>query len=913
MTTALAAEARDALKVAGSDPALAADLGAVIVARARAARDHVAWSIAERAMGLAAYHNEDLDAALGHLRAAISQARRCGATDLAAQARMTLAFVQTSRGRSGQGLREIDSALADLHGVDRARGQAQRAGILLLLGRLDEALAGYAETLPVLRAAGDWLWVWRVLSNRAVVHGQRLELAAAETDLRAAAVLCQQHDLRGPAAYAQQNLGWIASLAGDVPAALSYLDDAERRLRALGSQLGEVLRDRAELLLSVYLAAESRTVATAAVEALEREHRLNVLPEARLLLARAARLDHDPALALAQARRAAHEFRQQDRADWLALAQLFVAIAGRDIRPRARIALPGLERVAETLEAARWPAAAVEAWVVAGDLALARGHTRVARGHWDRAGRYRAGGPATVRARAWYATALSRWADGNGRGATSAARVGLRIVDEYRFGMGATDLLARTAGHRTDLARLGLRLAVESGRPGRVLEWAERGRASRLGRRSVRPPDDPVLRTALAELRAAAVEVAKLRRAGQHGVRAQAQLAVLERQVRDQFRRRRGDPEPAEPVPVDRLAAGLDGAALVEFVEHDGYLYALTLTCQGLRLRRLAGTATVADYLDRLPFALRRVARHRSTVESRAAAAAVLADAAARLDVALFGPLAADVGAAPLVLVPTGRLQSVPWSILPSCTGRPTVVAPSAAAWYRAARPAVQPGVTTMTAPPDSRVNAAVVAGPELPGAVWEATAVAALHDTEPLLGAAATADAVLDALRRAELVHLAAHGRLSAENPLFSALTLADGPLMVYDLEGLDRVPSTVVLAACDSGRHVTYAGDELLGLAATLLARGTRQLVGSVIPVPDIETAPLMVDFHRLLAGGRTAARALADVQRAAVADGGAALAAAAAFVCVGADLPVRAVPVGISRRVSPLRVTTPPARRR
>jgi hypothetical protein len=34
-----------------------------------------------------------------------------------------------------------------------------------------------------------------------------------------------------------------------------------------------------------------------------------------------------------------------------------------------------------------------------------------------------------------------------------------------------------------------------------------------------------------------------------------------------------------------------------------------------------------------------------------------------------------------------------------------------------------------------------------------------------------------------------AAHGRLSAENPLFSEIALADGPLIAYDLEQLPRV----------------------------------------------------------------------------------------------------------------------------
>jgi hypothetical protein len=539
--------------------------------------------------------------------------------------------------------------------------------------------------------------------------------------------------------------------------------------------------------------------------------------------------------------------------------------------------------VAQALEAARWSGAATEARVLAGTLAQERGRTALACQHWERAGRHRTQGPATVRARAWYATALLRHARGDRRGAIIATRTGLRIVDEYRAGMGATDLRAYAAGHRTELVRLGLRLAFDTGRAARVLEWAERGRASLLRVGSVRPPDDPELRTALAELRAAAAEVDELQHAGRSATRAQARQVLLERKVRDHFRIRRGVVEVTEPVPPERLGAALHGAVLVEFVELDRELYAVTLTGRGLRLHQLATEATVSQLLDRITFALPRLGRARARADSRAALSALLHDAAARLDAALLGPLAAELGGAPLVLVPTGRLQSVPWSILPSCAGRPVVVVPSAAAWYQAGTgSAVRPG------------TAVVVAGPHLKGAEQEATEVAKIYGTEPLLGADATADATVRALRGADLVHLAAHGRLWAENPLFSSLTLADGPLMVYDLEGLDQVPPIVVLAACDSGRHVVCSGDELLGLAATLLAHGTRQLVGSVIPVPDIETAPLMVQFHRLLSDGRTAAEALAEVQRAAADEGGAALAAAAGFVCVGAGPAGPAAPV-------------------
>jgi CHAT domain-containing protein len=93
------------------------------------------------------------------------------------------------------------------------------------------------------------------------------------------------------------------------------------------------------------------------------------------------------------------------------------------------------------------------------------------------------------------------------------------------------------------------------------------------------------------------------------------------------------------------------------------------------------------------------------------------------------------------------------------------------------------------------------------------------------------------------------------------------------------------VVLAACESGRDVVLAGDEMLGLSAAFLSRRTRTVVASVVPVPDAETGQLMVAFHQRLATGTSAAAALSAAQQSVDPDDAAAVAAAAGFVCIGA----------------------------
>jgi CHAT domain-containing protein len=180
-----------------------------------------------------------------------------------------------------------------------------------------------------------------------------------------------------------------------------------------------------------------------------------------------------------------------------------------------------------------------------------------------------------------------------------------------------------------------------------------------------------------------------------------------------------------------------------------------------------------------------------------------------------------------------------------------------------------------------------VVAGPDLPHAAAEVSELAGLYpDAEQLTGHAAAVDAVTAALDGAELGHIAAHGRFRDDNPQFSTLQLADGPLIVHDLLRLDRPPRHVVLSACDSGMSAGPTGDELLGFAAALLAQGTQSLVAALAQVPDESGRPLMLRFHHLLDSGLRPAAALAMAQQE-QADTGvlADRIGAAGFLCFGA----------------------------
>lgn len=886
----LQGRAREALELVDSDPRRAVLLARAIAREARACGAIGAASVAERALGLATLRLEGPDTALPHLRAAIQHGHAAGSAELAAEARMTFAIALSTRGNARAALQEIDAAVKELTGVPRARARAQRAAILNQLGRLDAALPDYQAALAVLRQAGDYVWLQRVLYNRAVLYGYLQAFDAAEADLVEAEQLCIRHGLDLSLAFVHENLGWIRGLRGDIPAALRFLDLAGQRLRAHRMPVGQLLIDRCQLLLSVRLTDEALQAAEQAVAEFSGVHRRVAIPEARLLLAQAAVQGGHPAQGLDQARAAIGEFTHQQRPRWANLArfiavQAVVAAAGGPASA-SRVRLSQLEQIAADLDASGWPEAAAEAHLLAGQLALHRHHPERAEGQLRQAARGRGRGTALRRARAWHAEALLRHASKNVRGAVSAARAALRVLDEQGAVLGATDLRAYAAGHRLQVTAFGLGLAFESGRADRILEWAEFGRASHLTLRPVRPPADPDLAATEADLRATVGQITKLRQAGSSTAALERRQTELEQRVRDQHRHLRGDPlaQLTAAVPVRTLPTLLGPAVLVEYIQHNDAVHAVVAADGRLHLHQLGSTAATRQLVGLARFALHRLARQHSDHASLDAARALLASTAARLDTLLLGPIAHHIGDRPIVVIPTGPVQSLPWSILPSCAGRPVTVAPSAALWHAVQHPTTKPSDPIV-----------VAAGPGLPGAYTEATMVAAIYQITPLIQGAATVEAVRAALDGAQLAHLGTHGTIHPRNPLFSALTLADGPLTIYDLERLDQAPHLVVLAACDAGRSAVPPGDELIGLSATLLALGATNVIASVAPIPDGETTPLMVEVHQRLAAGESAASALAHAQqrlyRGYTEDAGhresaAILAAAAGFISIGAD---------------------------
>jgi CHAT domain-containing protein len=269
---------------------------------------------------------------------------------------------------------------------------------------------------------------------------------------------------------------------------------------------------------------------------------------------------------------------------------------------------------------------------------------------------------------------------------------------------------------------------------------------------------------------------------------------------------------------------------------------------------------------------MRRYLAHAGDPAAVARAARSVAYAAAELDRMLLRPLAGLIAERPLVLAPTGVLHALPWPMLASCRGRAVSVSPSSWQWWRAGRD-----------PAELAGGQVLIAGPAPEHAAAEVTALQRqLPEATVLTGERAAVSEALAALDGAARGHLACHGVFRADNPLFSHLSLADGPLTVADLSALRRPPAMLVLSSCDAGLSAVHPGDELQGLAVSLLGLGTRTVIASLGPVDDQTTVTLATDFYARLAAGSPPSAALAAAQAARAAEE---MVSAGSFVCLGA----------------------------
>ncbi|MER6294454.1 CHAT domain-containing protein [Streptomyces althioticus] len=809
-------------------------------------------SVAHQVIGIWQRDFGDMRLALRHLRRARDWAARAGSADREADVLATLGVALVHSGRTRQGLDALGRGVRRGTGHTRARVLFRRAYSWWVLGHHREALEDVRRAVPVLRQAGDVIWTARALTLRATVHLALGAVERAEADFASAedlwAVTDQEHDK----ADAVESRGLAAFRSGDVPAALRLLDEAEERYAKLGTPTFMLSIRRCEVLMAAGLAAEALAEADTAVAELDSIGGQSTR-KAELLLAaaRAARQADDPATATARAGLAVRLFAGQRRAWWEAHARLVLIGARHAAGKRSGRLVRDAAAVAERLVELGAPAAP-EAFLLAGRIALDLGRTADAERHLAVAARSRHNGPPLARMTGWAAQALRARAAGSTRGVLEACRRGLDVLDDHRMTLGASELRARATAQGAELAALAQQAALRSGGARRLLVWSERWRATALSAPPTRPPADPELLSHMTAYREIAARAEEARMEGRPVPALEREQRRLERAIRSRTLHMRGEARGDDTrFDVGRLLERLgDGVRLVELAVVDGRVQ--VLLCGQSRVRRFeAGSLAAAETeAEHVQAGLRRLAH-----PGAQARLPVVEAAGRRLEELLLGPAAAHLGDGPVVIVPPGRLHRVPWALLPSLRERVVSVSPSASSWLRARE----------TRPPRGG-RQVLVRGPGLATGGAEVTRLADRYRGATVLEHRdATVPRVLTELDGAGLAHIAAHGTFRTDGPLFSALRMADGPLIVHDFERLGRSPYRIILSCCDTARFATVGADELLGLVTALLPLGTAGVVACSAPVNDAAVVPLMIALHEGLAKGLPLPEALRDARSA------------------------------------------------
>jgi tetratricopeptide (TPR) repeat protein len=781
---------------------------------------------------------------------------------------VSLAWAESERGRVDLGFHLLDEAEPLIGDDEHPILLAQRALLLKRSGRNDLALPVYDRAVAGLSEQTRPLDLVKALNNRSLVHLEAGHVRLARADLRRCWQIASRHGLAMHAAMSRTNLGCLDVIAGDLPSALRAFAASRADYEAFApGRLAVVAVERARALVAAGLFAEADRELAAALRQAARQSLGHTYADALQVRAEAALLAGRPQDAAEWARQARARFLGRDNARRAALADL--------LELRAQYAAGGAvagpaQGLAARLSRLGLPEDARVAGLVAARAVTRTGSTGTAERIVSQYGP--PGRVDRLDTRLLWRLTRAELATAAGRPAEASRHLvaGMASLHRHRTQLGCLDLQTGAAVHGQELARAGLQAALASGSVAAVYRWSERARAQALLLPPVRPPDDPVAAAALEELRQIRYALRQAELAGRPARDLRTRVEALQRAIREESWSTPGQAVVGGPAfaPLSTVKPALATAALVVYLRDGPALRALVVVDGSAHLPLVGDYRAAEEAVLRLRADLDAQAGRAMPRRLTQAVAAATRRDASLLAAAVLDPLLRLVGDRDLVVVPTGLLMTTPWSVLPGCTGRPVTVAPSATTWLAATRRMQdhRPGPATV-----------LVAGPGIARGDAEVRSIAKLYPQSTVLtGATASPQAALGALDGVGVAHLAAHGRHQTENPLFSTLELAGGPVMGYDLQRLARAPAMVVLSSCELGLTDVRPGDETVGMATALLTGGSGTVVASVSRVADEAAMTVMTGYHRAVSAGTAPARALAD---AAPAD------LPTAFVCLGA----------------------------
>jgi CHAT domain-containing protein len=344
--------------------------------------------------------------------------------------------------------------------------------------------------------------------------------------------------------------------------------------------------------------------------------------------------------------------------------------------------------------------------------------------------------------------------------------------------------------------------------------------------------------------------------------REQEILAIL-RQLQQRADQGAGSVDPAQEFSLAELQNTLGSeTALIEFCAVNEQLTAFVVTATNVHLvENLGRENEVAALVRQFRFQIDTLRHGRSPLQEHLGQLRQRCNHyLQQLYQRLIRPLEGLLGQRRLVIVPHHALHYVPfpalWDGQHYLTEQVEVcLAPSAGVLHH---------VLHQERKPLERALLVGVADEQAPAISQEIALLETLFpQAQTLLNQSATVDAVCRQSPTVDLLHLACHSLFRPDNPMFSALKLADGWLTMREAYSLQLTCSLVTLSACETGMNAVYPGEELIGLVRGFFAAGAPALLVSLWPVDDETTVSFMRHFYRALLAGNGSAAALRTAQ--------------------------------------------------
>lgn len=299
-----------------------------------------------------------------------------------------------------------------------------------------------------------------------------------------------------------------------------------------------------------------------------------------------------------------------------------------------------------------------------------------------------------------------------------------------------------------------------------------------------------------------------------------------------------------------------DLAVVQYFPTNDG-LYIFLVTQKDFRLRQVP--TTLKD-LETASMAYVRAIRRPGPGDAQ------MKSEGEKLYASLIAPIKQDIAASKtLVLIPTGRLNTLPFASLSDGSGVPLGAEKELLELAKSTDLMRMAGEAPK--PIKSLVAFANATG-DLPAAAKEGDEIASLFDkgaVKLFKGKEATTTAFKQFGSKADCLHLATHGEWDQENSLHNYLAMADEQKVsqdeIFEL-GLDET-SIVILSACNTAMGESGEVKYVASLAEAFWIAGSDSVVASLWAVNDDSTSLLMTEFYKALRNGDGKAAALKKAQ--------------------------------------------------